>query len=579
MEALSVELDKYQEKAYRTEEMKVLVVAPPGSGKTTVMLRRLEYLLSKGVPARKVLVLTFSKASATEMEERFRKNNPARPFFGTIHGLCYKILRHKMGSMKLIYGKDEYLIRSKLQKELKLDQDDVDSILRDISRFKVKSFLQEKDIPVTFKDEIFKAAFDIYEKEREKKGLFDFDDLQMEVLRLFENEEVLSAFKKSNPYILIDEFQDLDPVQLRIIQKISEGMSLFCVGDEDQCIYAFRGSDPRGMIDFEEMFNGKKVFLKYNYRSTENIVKYAGEVIKFNAMRNKKELLASRKEQRKITKIFPETQELMLMDLAKEIKADNFGTYAVLYRTNREGMRVKEFLRKEGIPFKSRDSYNFFKGFIAKDILDYLRAAYQNDRQAFLHIVNKPYRYISKEDFRKISLGGDISDVLLNPERNSYSLIKNREFLKDLAGIKRMTTAKIVGYIEKVLGYEDYLVSYSERTGRNLDELKEDLDEMKEVAAYYDNPLDLLQASTQEAEDVVGKVTLSTVHGVKGLEFDKVFVLNAVEGYMPYGASPENLEEERRIFYVAITRAKEELNIYSPRFIHGKERKRSRFVL
>lgn len=574
-----MELDKYQEKAYLTEEKKVLVVAPPGSGKTTVMLKRLEYLLSKGVPAKGVIVLTFSKASAVEMEERFKKKNTQRPFFGTIHGLCYKILRSRIGALKLIYGIDEYAIRNKLQKDLKLDQDDVESVLRDISKYKVQNFLEQEEIPLTYKDEIFKKAFDLYENERIRKGLFDFDDLQIEVLKLFNDENFLESFKAANPYILIDEFQDLDPLQLKIIQKISDGMSLFCVGDEDQCIYAFRGSDPRGMIDFEKMFKGKKLFLKYNYRSTENIVNYAGEVIKFNELRNKKELLASRKEQRKITKIFPETQELMLMDIAKDLKADAFGSYAILYRTNREGMRVKEYLRKEGIPFKSRDSYNFFKGFIAKDILDYLRAAYQNDRQAFLRIVNKPYRYLSKDDFRKISLGEDISNVLLNPDKNSYSIIKNREFLKDLAGIKRMDTAKIVGYIEKVLSYGDYLTTYSERTGRNLEELQEDLDEMKEVAAYYKNPLDLLEASTKDVEESNGKVTLSTVHGVKGLEFDKVYVINAVEGYMPHGASMENLEEERRIFYVAITRAKEELNIYSPRFIHGKERKRSRFVL
>ncbi|HCW73000.1 MAG TPA: hypothetical protein DHM90_03485 [Clostridiaceae bacterium] len=301
--------------------------------------------------------------------------------------------------------------------------------------------------------------------------------------------------------------------------------------------------------------------------------------MQFNALRNKKELLASRKEKRKITKIFPENQELMLMDIATDIKKDQFRSYAILYRTNREGMRVKEFLRKEKISFSSRDSYNFFKGFIAKDILDYLRAAYQNDREAFLRIANKPYRYMSKTDMRRIGLGEDIHKVLLDPSKNNYSLIKYREFLRDLSGIKGKSTEKVVEYIEKVLGYEDYLRTYAERTGRDEEELFEDLDEMKEVAAYYDNPLDLLTASVKEPETSDAKLTLSTVHGVKGLEFDKVYVINAVEGYMPHGASMENLEEERRIFYVAITRAKEELNIYSPRFIHGKERKRSRFVL
>lgn len=574
-----MELDKYQESAYLTKENKVLVVAPPGSGKTTVMLRRLLHILEAGVSPKKIVVLTFSKASALEMEGRFQGKSIIKPFFGTIHGLCYRILRVRKGNLSLIYGKDEFMIKTKLQKELKIDQDDVESIIRDISKYKVKTYLNEKEIHHTHKDDLFQKAFALYEEERMKKGLLDFDDLQIEVLRQFEDEAFLKSFQDAHSHILIDEFQDLDPIQLKIIEKISENRQLFCVGDEDQCIYAFRGSDPRGMIDFEKMFKGKKLYLKYNYRSTENIVNYAGEVIQFNALRNKKELLASRKEKRKITKIFPENQELMLMDIATDIKKDQFETYAILYRTNREGMRVKEFLRKEKISFNSRDNYNFFKGFIAKDILDYLRAAYQNDREAFLRIANKPYRYMSKTDMRKIGLGEDIQKVLLDPSKNNYSLIKSREFLRDLSSIRGKSTDKVVEYIEKVLGYEDYLKAYAERTGRDEEELFEELDEMKEVAAYYDNPLDLLTASVKEPETADAKISLSTVHGVKGLEFDKVYVINAVEGYMPHGASMENLEEERRIFYVAITRAKEELHIYSPRFIHGKERKRSRFVL
>lgn len=579
MEVRVLELDQYQESAYRTTEKRVLVVAPPGSGKTTVMLRRLRHLLEGGVKAAEILVLTFSKASAVEMEERFRGERGEKPFFGTIHGLCYKLLREKRGNLAMIYGKEEYLLKGKIQKELKLDVEDTESILRDISRFKVWSHLQEGENHPTFKDELFRQAFALYEKERMAKGLLDFDDLQIEVLKALENPGELQRLQTRYTHLLIDEFQDLDPVQLKIIQVLSRGQSLFGVGDEDQCIYAFRGSDPRGMIDFEEMFSGKKLYLKYNYRSTENIVNYAGEVIRFNALRNAKELRASRKGTRKITKIFPETQELMLMDIAQEIRKGQFGSYAVVYRTNREGMRIKEYLRREGIRFSSRDRYNFFSSFMAQDLLDYLRAAYQNDRNAFLRIANKPFRYMTKEDMRRIRQGEDLTQVLLDPEKNSYSILKNREFLKDLAGIKGKPTAKVVDYVARVLGYEEYLEAYAKRTGRDQEDLLEDLEELKEVAALYDNPMDLLAASSETTSETSENVLLSTVHGVKGLEFDMVFVVNAVEGYMPHSASLSNLEEERRIFYVAITRAKEELHIYSPRFIHGKERKRSRFVL
>ena len=368
-------------------------------------------------------------------------------------------------------------------------------------------------------------------------------------------------------------------MQLKIVELMSKDQSLFCVGDEDQCIYAFRGSDPRGMIDFEPMFQGKKLYLKYNYRSKENIVQYAGEVIRHNTQRNNKELLSSRKEETKILKVFPENQELMLQHMVSEIKKDAYKSYAVLYRTNQEGLRVKEYLRKEKIPFMSRDGYSFFKGFIAKDILDFIRASCQGDREAFLRIANKPFRYITKEEMRRISLGEAMEKVLLDPKKKNYTLQKHGEFLKDLSSLKGMKTARMISYIEQVLGYGEYLSSYAEKTGRDEEALLDELEEMMEVAAYYDNPLELLAASVKEPEVKEAKVSLSTIHGVKGLEFDKVYVINAVEGFMPHSASLSNLEEERRIFYVAITRAKEELTIYSPRFIHGKERKRSRFVL
>lgn len=574
-----MELDRYQKKAYLTKEKKVLVVAPPGSGKTTVMLKRLAHLMDEGINPKNIILLTFSKASALEMEARFLKGQNPGPFFGTIHGLCYRILRAQGRSMDMIYGKEAFLIRTKLKKALKIDEEDVETIFRDIAKYKVQHHLGQPLTAYGVREELFHKAYALYEEERKKKNLLDFDDLQIEVLKLLAHEGFLASFQKAHSHILIDEFQDLDPIQLRIIEKMAQGQSLFCVGDEDQCIYAFRGSDPRGMMDFESMFQGKKLYLKYNYRSKENIVSYAGEVIKHNTLRNKKDLLASRKEETKIIKVFPENQELMLMHLEKEIRADQFESYAILYRTNQEGMRVKEYLRKAKIPFHAKDAYNFFQGFIAKDILDYIRVAYQEDDKAFLRIANKPFRYLSKEDLRKISLGEGVEKVLLDPKKKNYSLITNRTFLKDLVGLKGQRPSQVVSYIETVLGYGDYLKAYAEKTGREEEALLEELEEMKEVAAYFASPLELLAASTKEPEKVPAKVTLSTIHGVKGLEFDKVFVLNAVEGYMPHGASLDHLEEERRIFYVAITRAKEELTIYSPRLIHGKERKRSRFVL
>lgn len=575
-----MELDKYQKEAYLTKEDRVLVVAPPGSGKTTVMLERLNFLLEKGIDSEKILVLTFSKASSIEMKERFTGYKGSLPFFGTIHGLCFKMLRQLNSSINLIYGKNEYIIRNKIQKKLKIDSSEIDRVLNDISVFKIKDFLGETDeLDFKHNEDNFKKAYNLYESERKKLGLLDFDDLQIEMLKMLLNKDFKASFQNIYTHILVDEFQDLDSIQLKIIREMADGRSLFGVGDEDQCIYAFRGSDPKGMLDFEEVFDGKKLYLKYNYRSTENIVKYAKEVIKYNKFRNDKDLLARRKGDTKIYKIFPENQELMLLDIKKELLKEEFESYAILYRTNSEGLRIKEFLSKENISFNSKDNYSFFKSFIARDILSYFEYAYFNDPKALLKVINKPYRFISRYDMSKISQGADIEDVLLNPTKNNYAIIKSREFLKNLDKIKGMETNRAISFIETTLEYKRYLKEYAKRSFRDFSELEEELFELKEIVSYYSNPLDLIKRSKEEDEKNDSNITLSTIHGVKGLEYDKVFVINVVEGFIPHSASFDNIEEERRIFYVAITRAKNELNIYSPKTIHGKEKKRSRFLI
>lgn len=577
-----MELDIYQEQAYQTDLERVLVVAPPGSGKTTIMLERLKMLLKTEADKDSILVLTFSKASAVEMEERFMKDSRVKPFFGTIHGLSYRILRRHRNEIRMIYGKDEYAVRNLLQKELFLSPEDIDRLLREISRYKTGKFSGDASdrLRIGKKEDVFTKAYEIYEGYKTKMGLLDFDDLQIGVLELFENQKILDGYRSIFKYILVDEFQDLDPVQLKIIELLSEGGQLYCVGDEDQCIYAFRGSDPSGMIEFEERFKGTKLYLKYNYRSSKNIVSYAEEVIGFNSERNQKELLSSREDTTRIRKVFPETQELMFLDIVKEIRKDDFNSCAILYRTNAESLRIKEVLRKEGIAYTSRDSYNFYKGLVPRDILDYLRYAFLGDRSSFLRIVNKPYRYISKDDMRRIGAGEEPFSVLLDDSKSGFTLTKMREFQRDMNALRKKSPVQAVRYIESAMGYGEYLKNYAKKTLRDLEELEEDLLELQEIAALYGSSLELLEASVKEdAVHPDSKVLLSTIHGVKGLEFDKVFVLNAVEGIIPQAISEENLEEERRIFYVGITRAKHELNIYSPRTIHGKERKRSRFVI
>lgn len=576
-----MELDEYQQAAVLTPEERVLVVAPPGSGKTTVMLRRLHHLLQGGMAPRRILVLTFSKASAVEMEERFtRDHSTLRPFFGTLHGLAYQTLRRRRGAPVLLYGAQEQRMRNLLKRRLRVGEEEVEMLLRGISTSKTRRFLLgEEAWAVEGREDLFQAAYTLYEEERKKRGLLDFDDLQMDFLELLRDEGEKDALLGGVEGVLVDEFQDLDPLQLEILRLLSKDRALFCVGDEDQCIYAFRGSDPQGMMDFETRFHGVKLYLKYNYRSRRNIVDYAGTVIAKNRMRSTKELRAGRGEETKVVEVVPGNQDLMLQDVARRIQEGTHGSYAVLYRTNQEGMRVKEFLRRAGIPFRTRDGYNFFQGTVARDLLDYLRAAVLDDREALLRIVNKPYRYIPKRDIRRIQQGASVEEVLLHGDKAGFTLAKNRQFLKDLTQLRGMAPGKAVHHITTVLGYRTHLTDYAAHTGRAEEVLFEDLEEFSEIAHFHEGPLSLFEAAQRQEEDPDAKVLLSTVHGVKGLEYDAVFVLNVVEGFMPHAAALSNLEEERRIFYVALTRAREALYIYAPRFIHGKERKKSRFLV
>jgi DNA helicase-2/ATP-dependent DNA helicase PcrA len=421
---------------------------------------------------------------------------------------------------------------------------------------------------------------DLYEGFKKERGLMDFDDLQTRFLSLLEDKELTARVRRTFTHILVDEFQDLDPVQLQLLVKLSEGGSIFCVGDEDQCIYAFRGSDPSAMMDFEERFKGSKLYLKYNYRSSRTIVDYAGEVIRFNRERNDKELLPDRKDLTRIRKVFPPSQEGMLSDISNEVMKDIYGSYAVLYRTNEEGERIREHLRRESIPFRCRDGYSFYRTMVARDILEYMRYAATGDPRHFARVANKPYRYIPKDDLRRMASGEDVKTVLLSGEKGDFAKGRMKDLIHDLKPMAKKSPRDLVRYVGKVLGYEDYLKDYSERTGRDLDELSGDLEEMLELAGNHKVLNAFLEESMKEPEsDPSAKLLLSTIHGVKGLEFDKVFLVNCVEGIMPQAVTGADLEEERRIFYVGITRARHELDIYSPRTIHGKERKRSRFVI
>jgi DNA helicase-2/ATP-dependent DNA helicase PcrA len=445
-------------------------------------------------------------------------------------------------------------------------------------------------------------CYNAYEQHKTERGLLDFDDLQIRFMELLKSRtDIAEAYRKGFSYIIIDEFQDSDEVQLQIIKELNKYNSVFAVGDEDQCIYSFRGSRPDYMVDFNKHFKeGVKLQLSTNYRSPENVVGIAATLIKNNLMRNQKAMVASNKEKKSIdiVKCYDENSEAeelcLRLEKLKNIGKYEFREFTVLYRTNLESRSlIDAFIRKK-IPFKLLDKeYNFFDHFICKDLTAYLKLSIMaEDMYSFKRIINKPFRYISKVSLEKLSssmIKNNCFDFLMNLSDTPVFQIKNLDKLqKDIHRLNKMSLQSAIQYIITDLMYHDYIKEYSQKYKIQISELEEILEEYKEAASSYNSIISFLahidqygeelQKSLQQSEEE-DRVTLSTIHGVKGMEFKNVFIVNCVEEVIPHINSVESdIEEERRLFYVGITRTIHNLFLCIPRNIRGKYKEPSRFI-
>ena len=291
---MKIYLDKYQKEAVYIKEKNVLVVAAPGSGKTTVIINRVNYLVNElKVRLGNIIIITFTRAAADNMRNRYKNvfNKEIAPFFGTFHGLFYKILLREGFNISIISGGVSHrIIKSVLSKYSdEVSEDKIKEALNNISFFKTSLKAIEEFKPTMAKD-IFIECLQKYEEYKSKNGLWDFDDLSVKVISLLrDNPNILLKYRELFKYILVDEFQDCDELQIQFLKMINQENSLFAVGDEDQCIYSFRGSKPEYMVRFDEIFpKAKKIYLSINYRSNENIVEVSKEVIKNNKSRNNK---------------------------------------------------------------------------------------------------------------------------------------------------------------------------------------------------------------------------------------------------------------------------------------------------
>lgn len=587
----------------------MLVLAGPGSGKTTVITYRIKYLIENyGIDGSNILVITYTRAAAGEMSERFDKlmAGTGKVTFGTFHSVFFMMLRKAYGytGKNIVKEQEKYEFIRNIIEEYDMNYDGQDdfakNIISEISC--VKSEMQdiEDHFSTNMKPADFKIVYTKYNEWLRKKNKLDFDDMLIFAYELLSTcPDVRKLWQEKFKYILIDEFQDINYIQYEIVKLLlSEDENFFAVGDDDQSVYSFRGADTKLMLDLPGDFpNLKIISLNINYRCNKFIVDASKHVIGNNKMRYDKEIISGSPlgETGFIRAVNTENTTEEYEDIAKKIRELNNGgvpysKIAVIYRTNFEpaGLTIK--LVKYNVPFKIKDSVpDILNHFTSINILDYVSLAIGNrDRKRFLRIINRPNRYISRESLKNETVD---FDELKKYYADNRRVLKNITDLENsLNRIKVLKPFPAVNYIRKFVGYDDYIKEYADYCKIEPREYLEILDEFQELAKESDNfkewfaSLEAYKEKTKENicnnDKASEAVTLATMHSAKGLEFDYVFIMNGVEGVTPHKKSvtEKEIEEERRMFYVAVTRARSGLTIYIPEVIYGKKGRRSRFI-
>lgn len=605
-----------QKKAILHKEGPMLVLAGPGSGKTTVITNRIFCLTRhQGVNPSSVLVITFTRAAAREMEERYntmsrqeKETVSGRVSFGTFHSVFFRILKLAYGFTAANIVREEQKIQYIREHMEKLDLDVEDenefiaSVLSEISAVKGDMLSLEHYYSKSCGEEIFRNLYQGYERFLRQRVLIDFDDmLTMCYELLCQRKDILSAWQKKYRYLLIDEFQDINRIQYEIVKMLAlPENNLFIVGDDDQSIYRFRGSRPEIMLSFEKDYPGaQKTLLNINYRSSEEIMEAAGRLIAHNEKRFPKELYAARGRGKPvITRVFDDARQEAAA-IAEEIRdysraGISWSHIAVLFRTNGGARLLVEKFMEYNIPFQMRDALpNLYDHWISRDILIYMSIARGNrERGQILKIINRPKRYISREAFDTPVV--DFERIKSFYQEKDWMVKRLEQLESHLEIIKDMAPAAAVNYIRKAVGYDDYLREYARERRLNAEELTEIGDQLLESAAGYETVDEWTDHMDKYKEELMKKaresekpwerdknsVAVMTMHSAKGLEYPIVYIPDANEGVIPHNKAvlKADLEEERRMFYVAMTRAKDRLHIYFTKERYHKRQEVSRFV-
>ena len=602
------ELNERQREAVLYNDGPLLIIAGAGAGKTKTLTTKIEYLIEKkNVAPENILAITFTNKAAKEMKDRLFKTIGQTAKYlevSTFHSFGLKLLRENYDAL----GYDKNFVI--------MDSDDsltvVKKIIKDIGydpkiynpraiRNKISSCKNEMTTPEAYEryaasdfEKVVQEVYAKYEKKLQRNNSVDFDDLLLLPIELFKkNPDILNKYQDLYQYILIDEYQDTNEAQYILTKMLSaKNRKITCVGDDSQSIYSFRGANYKNILNFEKDYkDAKTILLEQNYRSTSNILDAANQVIKNNKMRKDKNLWTSRGigEKIKYYRAYNERDEAQyVIRKIKELTNRNveYKDIAVLYRTNAQSRVLEEEMLKENLPYRVIGSFYFYSRKEIKDLIAYLRLIHNSkDNVSLLRVINTPKRGIGLKTIENLTIQADAMGVSIYEAISSGKELEFKNLIEKLKEMSKDLT--LTELIDKVLDasgmkkeLEDEKTLEAEVRLENLEEFKsitKTFEEREGLISLEDFLLEIsLISDVEEYKDDPNRISLMTVHSVKGLEFDHVFVVGMEEGIFPHINSlmdNSELEEERRLCYVAITRAKDDLHLVNARrrTLFGKE--------
>ena len=607
---LSMKWNPSQIKAASHASGPCLVLAGPGSGKTAVITKRTEQLIARcGIAPGSILVVTFTKAAAMEMQRRFEQMTAGRyrgVSFGTLHAGFFTILKHAYhySASSIIREEDKYQFMREIIAKNRIECEDEtefsSSILSEISVLKNSGAALEHYYPMHCGRDIFQLVYREYAGYMQRRRLIDFDDILVYTKELLEQRaDIRHAWQQKFSYIMVDEFQDINRLQYDAVRLLAgDAANLFVVGDDDQSIYRFRGSRPELMLNFPKDYPSADVIrLSVNYRCPKEVIQKAGCLIAHNKNRFAKQIESAAPVSDKPAfscTCFEQAQQenQAIIDIIRS-HAGQGGSYsqiAVLYRTNTQPGPLIAKLMEYNLPFRTKERIpNVYDHWIAKDLLAYLRLALgSRARQDFLRIMNRPKRYLSRESLEQQEV--DFDRWMDFYREQPWIAERIEQLFYDLQVISRITPYAAVNYIRKACGYEDYLAEYAMQRQIPQGELFEVLDEIQESTKQYHALSDWIKFTQDYAEELKQKqqvqqvqedcISIMTLHGSKGLEYDIVIIADVNEGVIPYKKAvlEAELEEERRMMYVGMTRAKKRLYLFYVKTARGRKAEPSCFL-